>query len=367
MTNLSDSYLLQHQPTQLLKQYEHIVDACIQECVPLKYVPILKKEVEDGLLNELAAYTQKGANLLCSMATLVATLATQVCKAVCEKRVAKALKGAWGDAVNNDLVDVYLLWSRSSRLVLKYERLVKQLVGRQIEGNERLATYRADIEQDVQAYLLEQLAGGKLGNFKGEALFKVYLQKVVIYAILNSIRKLNKPTHQAFALQSTDAEGVPLTDFEPSVDESSNYEHRQQVKRHIDLFEAFLIALKIKIRSRFEFCTKVVYEVLISRPAHIQAHYSQCSNDDFLDILLVFGTDAPTISTEQKFQHLADFLCRWEHKATQPSALKKWYHRTKMKVWMVLFEGDKLLLETKNRAINDYFELLVHFFYQKTN
>lgn len=260
-----------------------------------------------------------------------------------------------GDPINNHF-DAQLLEAKSTQLVTKYQPLIAYLTATTTSGN---IDYE-DIRQMVTEKFLKKIHLGKLKEqYKGKASIRTFLNQVVRNLVIDSLRSIKSKNRKNAAIE-INAEITPQSGFDMSlmVHNPVFQQHLQQMSRSLKVF---------KKQSRFEFCLKVVYRVLLTA-AMIRQNYPNCSDDLLVEILSEFVKDYTYLSQSELYSILYDFVCQLEkipQKGTA-SSLRKWFERNRALVWMQIFDSDlKSLGKEEKRAKDWYFEVLVHHYYME--
>ncbi|MFK7905961.1 MAG: sigma-70 family RNA polymerase sigma factor [Chitinophagales bacterium] len=258
-----------------------------------------------------------------------------------------------GDQINNHF-DRQLLENQASHLVTKYQPLVAYLTATITSGN-------IDYEEVIQAVnekFLRKIHTGKLGTqYKGNATIRTFLNMVVRNLVIDYLRAIKNKNRK-----NVDVEINP--DITPEVGfDMSLLVHNPVFQEHLKRLEDTLKLFKK--RSRFEFCLKVMYRLLLTASS-IRRDYPDCSDDLLVEILSVFVKDYTHLSQGKLYQILYRFVSQLErlHSKGSVDSLRKWFDRHREVVWQQIFDSDLQNLGKDEKRMKDwYFEMLVYHYY----
>ena len=340
------------------------IEQVLAQLVSEKYANVLFELVQPLLQKEIQAY--QNTVLPTSMAALTLTLADELGRKACEQAFHEKKMPNISDNVANDIVDIYLLRIGSQRLVTKNKTLIRQIIHKFTLVNSDLKRLEEDIFQEVNLYLLELLWSGKFNSFQGKSLFKTYLHTIIKRKIIRVLK--NNKKEKAYEL----TENVSML----AENSSNNYVETAIIQRHLKLFEAWLRSLKQKNNSQYQFCVKPMY-ALILEEKFVFLLYPNCHFFLLEEIVKVFGKKNKDLTKEKTLFFLSDFLAQLKEKEINKAALKKWFYRKTYNFWHIMFEThidqkntanyqlSKQEMNSKQKAIDTYFEHLLYLFYEK--
>lgn len=95
---------------------------------------------------------------------------------------------------SNNVEDIELLHTKSYKLIVKYQPIIKHIVYKQnTKGDSISPDLQSDIIANIQAKLLQKANNGKLAaQYKSNALFSTYFYRAVYNSMIDEWRKLKR-------------------------------------------------------------------------------------------------------------------------------------------------------------------------------
>ena len=308
---------------------------------------------------------QTEQNLLCSSDTLLSVLIADVCQQLITDIDQAHKKDILPDFLSHlsleqarDIVDIYY-WKTEQfeQLLNRHIPRIHQIIGRFIHQYPPLQTYKDDVYQEAILLLWEQLSHNKLARFEGASLFGTFFHTVIRWTVIRAIKRL-KPIEQKVIDILDNTETANLSTKIDLADHQANEDYAPLLPQHLQTIQHFTLSLKSTDSHKLLFCWQLVYSVYFASPSDVQRYYPNCSNDLFLDILLI---QQQKNTKEQIFEHLSLLIEQLTYSQINKDALKKWLNRKRQMVYSLLFTA--YLIENKSTEINAYWELLIQRFF----
>lgn len=346
------------------QQYRHLAYTYLLEQFVL---PVYATTLEPLVWQKTAqAYQQQiQEGLLCSSDTLLWVLIDETCQQQIllideahKKNRTLAFLAQFSPEQVRDIVDIYYWKSKQYELLLKrYDHQIHHLIGRFTQQYLHLKSYQDDIYQETTLLLWEQLSLKKIRHFEGTSLFGTFFYAIIRRAIIKAVKRL-KPAEQntldIWAVSNDDGEETQIDLADNQADEV----YASILPQHLQTIHHFTLSLTPNDRNKLLFCWQLVYNVYFSAPPEVHQYYPNCSNDLFLDILII---QQQKNTKEQIFEQLTVLIKQLAYNEISKDALKKWLNRKRQTVYTLLFA--MYLLEKKITEINAYWDLLIQRFF----
>lgn len=353
----TDIVLLQQNPSELLMRYQPLLQKLLQHYVThSNFVPLPPMELRDYLQSHLPAFLQRLFKKH-GIKTRTKTLIAEAVRLLC-----------------NNFEDLQLLKQSSPQLAVKYTSIIIARVRSYVNTQNLKETDAEDVVQTVQEKLIIKVRDGKLAGFGGDSMVRTFLFRV----IENLIRDVLKSMRTQKARVSSSGTEIK----EHHAIEGSTFQAlagKMDLEQQAQTFKYLLKLYKDKDRQKFEISSKVNYQIVLGN-RDLQS--LNLSDDDKVELLVVFGKDFNHLSTSQLWNHLVVFVNQLEGKRNSADALWKWFvrHRNWMTVKILfvqhydgglqkkLTDAEKALLtkisaRSFSKFVDEYFGEVVYAYY----
>ncbi len=358
-TKKTEIYLLEHDPMKLINLYQPLIKKLIQAY--LKHSNYLQ-----GSANVLLQHLQKELPLLLQ----------RLLKKHGEKTHFKTLIIEAGRLLCNDFEDLQLLKQHSPQLAVKYAPIIISRVRSYVNTQNLKESDAEDVIQSVQEKLILKTQKGQLSNFKGGALVRTFLFRVIENLIRDVLKSLR--TQKA----KVSSGGAELQ--ENHAVESSTFQAlagKMDLEKQANVLGYLLRLYKDTDRQKFELSSKVNYQIILGNKDLKQLALPE---DYKVELLVVFGKAYNHLSTEELWKNLVVFTNQMEGKNNSSDAIWKWFsrHRNWMTVKILFVQKFQAQLRKKmtdaekklltkisvrsfSKFVDDYFGEVVHAYYDK--
>ena len=320
----TEIHLLQNEPKRLM----------------IIYQPLLKK-IADNYSKHLNHFQSSPNLLLQHLQANLPNLMQRLFKKHGLKTHMKTLIIEGTRLLCNDFEDLQLLKSQSAKLVVKYTAVITNRVRAYVNTQNLKESDAEDVVQMVQEKLILKLQKGQLSSFKGGAMVRTFLFRVIENLIKDVLKSFRT---QKSKVSSGGTELKAHHAIEGSVFQSLM--GKMDLEQQTRVLSLLLKLYKIRDRQKFELSSKVNYQILLGN-ADLQG--LALPENDKVELLVIFGKSYNHLSSEQLWRNLVLFTNQIEGKSNSSDALWKWFvrHRNWMTVKILFVQRFGGLLQKK--------------------